>query len=40
MQVRLVAPEIDNFQKGCEWKADEAVTIAPRKGWLIYVSPK
>ena len=40
MQVRLVAPEIDNFQKGCEWKPDEAVTIAPRKGWLIYVSPK
>lgn len=38
--VKLVAPTIQNFQNEGEWKSTDAIAVAPRKGWLIYVLPQ
>lgn len=37
-KVKLVAPEIEDFQVHTEWKIGEQIRVEPRKGWLIYVS--
>lgn len=36
--VRLVAPEIADFQKAQTWNIGDEITVAPRKGWLIYIN--
>lgn len=35
--VRIYSPEVETFQPSQEWQVGEPVTIAPRKGWLIYL---
>ena len=39
-KARLTAPEIRDFQPAREWRADEPITVEPKRGWLIYVSPQ
>ncbi len=34
---KLVAPEIQDFQPAKEWKANDKITVVPRKGWLLYI---
>lgn len=34
---RLVAPEVEAFQPAQEWALGDAVTVDPKRGWLIYV---
>uniref|UniRef100_UPI0032168D20 glycoside hydrolase domain-containing protein n=1 Tax=uncultured Draconibacterium sp. TaxID=1573823 RepID=UPI0032168D20 len=36
-KVKLVAPEIKDFQPTKEWKVKEKITVDARKGWLIYL---
>lgn len=38
--VRLVAPEIPTFQPEKGWNVTDEITVAPRKGWLIYIIRK
>ena len=39
-QARLVAPAIDGFQEAGTWEVGDRITVLPRKGWLIYITPK
>ena len=39
-KVILVAPEINGFQQAATWTTDGSITVNPRKGWLIYMSPE
>lgn len=39
-QVKLVAPAINGFQPGGEWKVTDEISVQPRKGWLIYITQK
>jgi hypothetical protein len=34
-KVKILAPEIDHFQPGGEFKADQPLLIEPGKGWLL-----
>ena len=36
-KVVLKAPEVGGFQSASSWKMNDAVTVNPRKGWLIYL---
>jgi len=36
-KVKLIAPEIQDFQPAREWNTDETIMVEPRKGWLIYL---
>ena len=38
-KARLVAPEIKDFQPAKTWRADEPITVEPKRGWLIYLAP-
>ncbi len=38
--VKLYAPEIQDFQSAKEWSLEDSITIEPRKGWLIYIEGK
>lgn len=37
-QAALVAPAIKGFQEGGTWKTTDAISVQPRKGYLIYVT--
>lgn len=37
-KVRLTAPAIEYFQEAKTWQPGDALTIAPRRGYLIYVN--
>jgi hypothetical protein len=37
-KARLVAPEVKDFQPAKMWRADEPITVEPKRGWLIYVA--
>lgn len=36
-QVKCIAPAIQDMQEAKEWNVNEPITVAPRKGWLIYI---
>jgi hypothetical protein len=36
-KARLIAPEIKDFQPAKEWRADDPITVEPKRGWLILV---
>lgn len=33
----LTAPEVEDFQPARTWNPGETITVAPRRGWMIYV---
>jgi hypothetical protein len=37
-KARLVAPEVKDFQPAQTWRADEPITVEPKRGWLVYVA--
>ncbi len=39
-KAQLTAPAIDHFQKAQSWQPTDAITIEPRRGFLIYVEEK
>lgn len=36
----LRAPEVDRFQPEASWQVGDRITVAPKRGWLIYVEPR
>jgi len=36
-KVKLIAPEIKDFQLAQQWNVNEEIMVEPRKGWLIYL---
>lgn len=36
-KVRIIAPEVPDFQPAGEWKVGDKITLQPRKGWLLYL---
>jgi hypothetical protein len=36
-KMQLVVPEIANFQNAATWHVSDAISVAPKKGWLIYL---
>ena len=38
--VCLSAPAIKDMQTANTWTPDESIEVAPRKGWLVYVTPQ
>lgn len=34
---KLAAPEVKEFQPAQEWSLGDAITVEPKRGWLIYV---
>ena len=35
----LRAPEVEAFQPASSWRVGDRITVAPKRGWLIYVEP-
>jgi hypothetical protein len=35
-KVRLLAPEVKDFQPAKEWRVGEPISIEPKRGWLIF----
>ena len=36
-KVKLIAPEVQDFQTAKEWNIGKKITVDARKGWLIYL---